>query len=67
MNITIDLDGRIIVVPKEKYIKAKTEDLRAFGYDNLTEKEVSIQLDKILAGQELDVIGMFMEKDIVKK
>lgn len=65
-KITIDLDGRIIKVPKEIYIIAKTKDLRQFGYANLSESEVESQLDKVLAGEELDIIGMFIEKDIVK-
>ena len=65
-EITLDLDGRIVTVTKEKYIKAKTKDLREFGYTNLTEEEVRVQLEKILKGEELDIIGMFMEKDIVK-
>lgn len=55
-------DGR--VVSKKDYITAKTKSLQEFGYTNLTEKEVSIQLDKILKGEELSVIGMFMEDDI---
>lgn len=66
MTIKIDLDGQIVTVEKEKYIAAKTKDLRAFGYSNLTNDEVRIQLEKILKGEPLDIIGMFMEKDIVK-
>ena len=47
-TIKIDLDGDIRSVSKQAYIKAKTGDLKNFGYSNLTEAEVSIQLDKIL-------------------
>jgi hypothetical protein len=55
-------DGR--VVSKKDYITAKTKALKEFGYTSLTEKEVSEQLDKILKGEELSVIGMFMKDDI---
>lgn len=65
-TIKINLDGETRTVPKKAYIKAKTGDLQNFGYTNLTEKEVEIQLEKILKGEELDIIGMFMESDIVK-
>ncbi len=65
--IKIDLDGKIVTVSKQDYIKAKTGDLRNYGYETLTEEEVSMQLDRILKGEELNVIGMFIEKDIVKQ
>lgn len=53
-------------VKKSQYVEAKTKDLRAFGYSNLTEEEVSKQVDKILAqDKDLDVIGMFCESDIL--
>ena len=55
-------DGRIVA--KKDYITAKTKALKEFGYTNLTEKEVAEQLDKILKGEKLSVIGMFMEGDI---
>lgn len=55
-------DGRI--VGKKDYIKAKTKDLKEFGYYELTENEVSCQVDKILKGGNLSVIGKFMEDDI---
>lgn len=67
--ITIEIDdlGEKIVLRKD-YIRAKTRDLRSFGYSDLTEDEVSVQLDKILAGaddNDLSIIGRFMQKDIV--
>lgn len=55
-------DGR--VVQKKDYIKAKTKMLVEFGYLNLTEKEVSEQLNKIINNEKLSVIGMFMQDDI---
>lgn len=66
-KIKLDLDGRIVSVTKEQYIKAKTKDLKNFGYESLTEKEVGDQLSKVLASDKnLSIIGMFIEKDIVK-
>ncbi len=65
-TIKIKLDSGNHIVSKAAYIKAKTGDLRNFGYSNLTESEVANQLEKILNGEELDVIGMFMESDIVR-
>ncbi len=50
-------------VRKEDYIKAKTLDLRDFGYYDLTEKTVGEQFDKIVKGENLSVIGMFMQDD----
>ncbi len=66
-TIKIKLDSGNRTVSKAAYIKAKTGDLRNFGYDTLTESEVADQLEKILNGEELNVIGMFMENDIVKQ
>lgn len=57
----------IQIIYFEKYIEAKTKYLQEFGYATLTKKEVGIQLEKILNGEKLDIIGMFMEKDIVKE
>lgn len=64
--IKIDLNGRTVRVEKERYIAAKTKDLREFGYEGLGTEEVADQLEKVLAGEELNVIGMFIEKDIIK-
>ncbi len=50
----------------EKYVTAKTRDLRKFGYSTLTEDEVRGQLIAVLNGEKLSVIGMFIEGDIVK-
>lgn len=65
-TITINISGRgNLLVNKEDYIRAKTGDLREFGYNDLTEEDVSAQLEAILAGEQLDIIGKFIEKDIV--
>lgn len=51
-------------VSKSDYVTAKTKMLIEFGYTNLTEAEVETQLNNLLDGKELDIIGMFIEKDI---
>lgn len=66
-TVKVNLEGRVTTVSKEKYIKAKTKDLKDFGYTNLTEKDVTDQLEKVLNKENLSVIGMFIEKDIVQK
>lgn len=53
-------------VLKSDYITLKTKDLVEYGYTNLTEEEVSVQVEKILKKEGgLSVIGMFCEDDIV--
>lgn len=64
-QIKIDLDGRKVVVDKYVYITAKTKDLIEFGYSNLTSNQVSDQLERVLNNQDLDAIGMFIQKDII--
>lgn len=67
-NIKVKVDGQWATVPRAAYIKAKTKQLREFGYPTLTEKAVADQLDLVLAGKKvgtgLDVIGAFIEGDI---
>jgi hypothetical protein len=55
-----------MVVEKAKYVRAQTRALQEYGYSDLTEAHVSGQIDKALKGEKLDVIGMFIEKDLVK-
>jgi hypothetical protein len=52
---------------KEKYIKKKLQDLRQFGYPKLTEDEVRQQLEKVLNNEPINVIGMFIKSDVVKR
>jgi len=63
--ITIEVEGKRRKVAKADYIKAKTEQLREFGYDSLTEDEVTKQLDIILSDGNVNVIGMFMKDEII--
>lgn len=68
--IKICIDGKTTTVPRAGYVWAKTKNLREFGYDDLTEREVDAQITAILEGKEmgegLTVIGAFMEDEIVK-
>jgi len=56
-------------VPREAYVKAKTKQLREFGYSTLTESHVDEQVDAVLQkkefGKGMTVIGVFMKKEIV--
>jgi hypothetical protein len=52
------------IVLKSSYIDAKTKDLKEYGYTNITNEEVGEQLEKVLNGEELSVIGKFIEDDI---
>ncbi len=64
-RILIDVEGSMANVPRKAYVTAKTKQLRAFGYPDLTEKSVDDQITAILEGKELDVIGMFMEREVI--
>ena len=58
-------DGRR--VGKSDYITAKTKDLQEYGYSTLTETEVRFQLNQVLKEERLNVIGSFIESDILVK
>lgn len=58
---------RPVDVSKDSFISAKWKDLKEFGYTTLTRDEVANQVEKILNGEKLSVIGMFMKNDIVAK
>jgi len=57
--------GEIKKVKVVDYIIAKTLDLCESGYTSLTEEAVAVQLNNIVNGEPLSVIGAFMESDIV--
>lgn len=67
IKVRLSEDDRQREVLTGVYISAKTKALRDFGYTNLTEDTVKEQIEKILAGEKLSVIGMFIESDIVKE
>ena len=63
--LRIRVNDREIVVLRRDYVEAKTLDLRASGFPSVTEAEISEQLNCVLAGGELTVIGKFIEPDII--
>lgn len=65
-KVYINLEGRKLSVPKSAYIKAKTGDLKAFGYTTLTEEQVAKSLEKAISGEADEVIAMFIESDLDK-
>ena len=67
MQIKVCIDGQTLTVERSKYTQAKYKQLKKFGYNNLTIKEVETELDAILKGEKLTVIGMFMKDDIITK
>ena len=63
--IRIEVNDETKSVYAEDYIKAKTKQLREFGYSNLLENTVREQLAKVLAkDKNLDVIGMFIKEEV---
>lgn len=69
-TIKVKLDGKPEgIVTRSVYVKAKTKQLREFGYPSLTEAEVDEQIDALLQNKEfgkgLTVIGMFMEGEVI--
>ena len=59
--------GEVVETTQEAYIKAKTQDLREFGYPTLSEDEVRQQLENVLAGKKTTVIGEFIRSDNVRR
>lgn len=64
-NLRVYIDYEEKTVPALSYIKAKTVALRNFGYTNLTEETVMKQILAILNKEKLDVIGLFMEGEVL--
>jgi len=64
MSNTLKLKNGALV-PKSEYVKLKTKALVEFGYDDLTESHVELQLDKLLSNNpNIDIIGMFIQDEI---
>lgn len=62
--ITINLEEKAKRVLTRDYVRAKTKDLRQFGYESLKESEVEEQLLRLLNGKNWsNVIGGFIERD----
>jgi hypothetical protein len=70
-TLRVNLPGRANVeVLRADYVKAKTAQLREFGYDELTRDHVDAQVTALLAGKKtldegLTVIGKMMEKEVI--
>ena len=70
-TLRVNLPNRPNVeVLREDYVKAKTNQLREFGYDDLTSDHVDAQVTMLLEGrkklsQGLTVIGMLMEREVI--
>lgn len=56
--------GKKAEVSRTAYITAKWKDLREFGYSSLTRETVITELDNLLAGRPVTVIGEFMRGDL---
>lgn len=67
-SLLVALEGRKGTVDRAQYVRAKTGQLREFGYTDLTEDEVNEQIDALLAkkqlGAGLTVIGALMKDEI---
>jgi len=64
LKITVDYKDKIVLT--EKYVDAKTKQLKEFGYDDLTRDELREQLLRVLNGDKLTVIGMFMQNEVAR-
>lgn len=64
-TIIIKVDDKTKTVDTDAYIKAKTKQMQEFGFQTVTEETISKQLENVLTGKELDIIGMFIESDII--
>lgn len=69
--LKVTVDDKVMNVPRSAYVKAKTKQLREFGYNGLDEATVNAQIDAVLAGKEfgdgLTVIGGFMKDELLNK
>jgi len=67
-TLNVKIHGDLRTVLRADYVRAKTKDLREFGYPDVTEKEVDEQITAIQEGRKfgngLTVIGKFIEDDI---
>ena len=68
MKLKLEIDYQTAIAERTHYVKAKTKQLRKFGYANLKESEVDAQVTAILEGKTLEngltVIGGFMKDEI---
>lgn len=69
VQVRVCLDGQVKLVERARYVEAKLQQLRAFGYATLTREDVDAQVDMVLAktpyGKGLTIIGKFMENELL--
>ncbi len=63
--LKLHVNGQIGQAERAAYVTAKTKQLIEFGYAKLTEQQVNDQITAIIDKQPLNVIGMFMEKEVL--
>jgi hypothetical protein len=63
--IRVTIDGKEMTVTRKSYAAAKAKQLREFGYNGLTTEDVTEQIDALLAGNKLTVIGMFLKDEVI--
>jgi hypothetical protein len=64
MNLTIKYDNKIKIVDRDSFVMASRRMLSDFGLES-TLAGIDEQIDNILAGRELNVVGVFLEDYIV--
>lgn len=65
--IMVKIEGKERVVERKDYVRAKTAQLREFGYTTLEPETVDAEISAILAKEPLSVIGKFMEDEVLGK
>lgn len=71
ITIQTEDDDKPRSVDMMAYVRAKTKQLREFGYHTLKQEDVAEQLEAILKGGatlangKLTIIGSFMEKEVI--
>lgn len=61
--IMLKIEDQEKTVLTTDYVTAKTKQLREFGYTDLDAETVKEQLAKVLADEEVNIIGTFMKDE----
>lgn len=65
-NITVKINYEPVKVCVMDYVAAKTKDLKEFGYTDLTEKQVTESVWRIVNNEKAkDIIDSFIKEDII--
>jgi hypothetical protein len=65
VKVKVRVEGKRRVMLMDNFVARKVQELREFGYPSLTEQEVREEVENILAGKELTVIGQFIKPDLI--